>query len=425
MSTSALSRARRCRGFIAPGISALLTLASFTACGESTGPAGQAAGLEALSGPDLVGTVGEPLASPIRVKVTDGRGGGVAGAEVEFTASPGGNVETESSGTTENSLLHHQSLAVTTNNEGVAAARWTLGERAGDQTITARVADLPPLEFQAVVQPGPPAALVAAAGDNQLGVTGEELNDPLTVRLRDSYGNGVAGRSVSWQLSAGDGELSAPTSQTDEFGEASVVLALDATVGLRSVTATYEALDPAEFLVMGLGVVVKDEVGDTFSWGRSGFVTLPDVVAFGAGWADTVLLVGVTFNDEVSPANLGGPNLMGGNLDFDTDLNRATGEVSAVDVQRRGGEETGMGVDVYVDMFARSSGNFIVFAFTPNFSFMGQVTPTFRGELVHFEVPQSWLGTDSLSMALVVATAREATDIAPENGAAILRRGGN
>ena len=154
-------------------------------------------------------------------------------------------------------------------------------------------------------------------------------------------------------------------------------------------------------------------------------VVLPDVVAFGAGWADTMLLVVVAFKDEVSPANLGLPNLMGGNLDFDTDLNPETGEVSAVDVQRRGGQETGMGVDVYVDMYARSNGNFVVFAFNPDFNSLGQVTPTFRGELVHFAVPQSLLGTEAMSMALVVATLREATDIAPENGAALLRRGGN
>ena len=423
MSTSALSRARRRRGFITLGISAILAI-SLTACGESVGPTGQVAGLEILSGPDLVGTVGEPMATPIRVKVIDGRGSGVAGAEVEFTASPGGYIETESSNSG-NATIHHRSLAVATNDEGVAATIWTLGERAGDQTITARVADLPPVEYHAVAQPGPPAALVVAAGDKQLGVVEKDLDNPLTAKLRDTYGNGIPGHSIAWQLSAGTGELSTPMSQTDLSGEASVVLTLDTTVGLRSVTATYEAFDPAEFLAVGLGVVVRDEVGDTFSWGRSGFVTLPDVVAFGAGWADTVLLVGVTFNDEVSPANIGGPNLMGGNLDFDTDLSRATGEVSAIDVQRRSGEETGMGVDVYVDMFARSSGNFVVFAFTPNFSFLGQITPTFRGELVHFEVPQSMLGTDSLSMALVVATAREATDIAPENGAAILRRSGN
>jgi hypothetical protein len=424
MSSSALSRARRRPGFIASGTSAILAIVSFTACGESTGPAGQATELEALTGPDLTGTVGEPLASPIQVKVIDGRGSGVVGAEVEFTASPGGYVETVSSNT-DNGLLHLQSITVATNSEGIAATIWNLAERAGAQTITARVDDLPPVEFRALAQPGPPAALVAAAGDKQLGLVGEDLESPLTARLRDSYGNGIAGHSILWELSAGDGELSTQTSQTNESGEATVVVALDATVGLRTVTATFEPLDPAEFVVMGLDVVVRDEVGDTFSWGRSGFVTLPDVVAFGAGWADTVLLVGVTFNDEVSPANVGGPNLMGGNLDFDTDLNRATGEVSAIDVQRRGGEETGMGVDVYVDMFARSSGNFIVFAFSPNFNFVGQITPTFRGELVHFEVPQGWLGTDSLSMALVVATAREATDIAPDNGAAILRRGGN
>ena len=425
MRTSALSRARRRRSSVAPGISALLTLASLTACGDSTGPAGQAARLEALSGPDLAGTVGEPMAGPIQVKVKDGRGSPVAGAEVEFIASPGGLVAEETDGSAEPSRLHSQSVAVTTNHEGVAAAIWTLGERAGEQTATARVENLPPVEYRAVASPGPPAALVVAAGDKQLGVTGAELADPLMVRLRDWYGNGVSGESVTWQLSAGAGSLSTQQSQTDESGEASVGLTLGATVGLRSVTASHGDLDPIDFVVVGLSVVAEDAVGDTFSYGISGDVVLPDVVALGAGWDGDALLVGVKFRDVVTPANAAGPNLMGGDLDFDTDLNPETGVISSVDVRRRGDGETGMGVDAYVDMFARANGNFIVFAFDPNFRFVGQVTPTFRGELVHFAIPSSMLGTDSLTMALVVATAFEATDIAPEVGAVPVRRVGN
>ena len=172
-------------------------------------------------------------------------------------------------------------------------------------------------------------------------------------------------------------------------------------------------------------VVVEDAVGDTFSYGTSKAFVLPDVVALGAGWGSDTLLIGVTFKDVVTPAHTLGPNFMGGNLDFDTDLNSETGAVSAVDVQRRGGEETGMGVDLYVDMFTRSNGNFIVFAFDPLTRFVGQVTPTFRGNLVYFALPSSMVDTDSMTMALVVATNQEATDIAPEDGAVLVRRVGN
>ncbi len=425
MCISALSRARRRGGVIAPGIPVLLTLASLSACGDSTSPADQVAGLEAVSGLDLVGTVAKPLGGPLRVKVIDGRGNGVVGAEVEFIASPGGFVEAASGASAENSALHHQNITVPTGGDGTAAVNWVLGERAGEQTLAVRVSDLPPIEFRATAQPGPPAALVVTGGDNQLGVAGEVLKEPLTVRLRDSYGNGVAGRTVAWQTSASEARLSAPTSQTGENGEASVALTLGQTVGLRSVTAAFEDLDPVEFVSVGLNVVVEDEAGDTFSHGISGFVVLPDVTAFGAGWEGDSLFVGVTFNEEVSPSNIGGPNLMGGNLDFDTDLNAATGEVSSVDVQRRAGEQTGMGVDLYVDMFARTNGDFVVFAFSPGFRFVGRVTPTFRRELVTFVLPPDMIDTDSLRMALVVATAREATDIAPDNGAALLRRSAN
>jgi len=418
MSSSALSRARRRSGSIAPGFLVLLAIASLAACGESTGPAGQAARLEAVPGADLVGTVGEPLDGSVQVKVTDGRGRRVAGVDVEFVASPGGLVaaEPDQSGS--------MRTTVATNLEGVAAVVWTLGESAGEQVVTATAGDLPPVEYRAVAQPGPPAALVPVAGDNQLGIVGEGLASALTTRVRDKYGNGIPETAVSWDIVVGEGTLSAQSSRTDESGETSVELTLGPTVGLRSVTVRHGALDPAEFVVIGLSVVAEDAAGDTFSYGTSKAFVLPDIVSLGAGWHGDTLMIGVVFKDLVTPAHTLGPNFMGGNLDFDTDFNSETGEVSAIDVQRRSGEDTGMGVDLYVDMFTRSNGNFVMFAFDPLARFVGWVTPTFRDKLVYFSLP-SMVDADSITMALVVATNQEATDIAPNDGAIVVRRPSN
>ena len=57
--------------------------------------------------------------------------------------------------------------------------------------------------------PTPPvaSAMAIAGGNGQQGQTGAILTEPLTVRITDAMGAGVAGVPVSWALVSGEGDF--------------------------------------------------------------------------------------------------------------------------------------------------------------------------------------------------------------------------
>ena len=72
----------------------------------------------------------------------------------------------------------------------------------------------------------PPAFRIeAVAGDNQSGIVGSLLSDPLLVRVTTDSGNPVEGVTVSWTAASG-GSVSASTSTTDLEGVARVLRTL-------------------------------------------------------------------------------------------------------------------------------------------------------------------------------------------------------
>lgn len=92
----------------------------------------------------------------------------------------------------------------------------------------------------------PPMAsrLELVAGDGQSGVAGQQLALPLVVAAKTTTGTGVAGVSVTWAVTAGDGALSATVTTTDAQGSASVLLTLGPTAAgdIDSVTASADGL---------------------------------------------------------------------------------------------------------------------------------------------------------------------------------------
>src|SRR4051812_15033820 len=109
-----------------------LALSRLVACGgDSTSKptnAGPAAQLEVVSGDAQHGTVGKELPNPVVVRVVDAHQRPVAGQTVNFHVTAGGG-----------SVFAGSS---TTNADGVAQERWTLGTAAGaDQTLEARAVD--------------------------------------------------------------------------------------------------------------------------------------------------------------------------------------------------------------------------------------------------------------------------------------------
>lgn len=124
-------------------------------------------------GADQVGTVGQPLPEQLTILVTDQRNKPVPGVDVSFTVTAGGGSVGPD--------------GVRTGADGTARTTWTLGTKAGPQTVRATAAGLQPVVFSAEARPGPAKALTVVSGDGQAGKVGEALAEPLVVRLVDAF----------------------------------------------------------------------------------------------------------------------------------------------------------------------------------------------------------------------------------------------
>jgi hypothetical protein len=192
------------------------------ACSDSTAPAVPAA-LE-VHGDGQEGVVGTTLAQPLGIRVLDGRGRPLPGATVSWSFVIG------------HGTLHPASAS--TDADGRAQIRWTLGTAAGQPQVVARVqgSDLQG-RFTAMARPDAPVALQLVSGDGQVGEREAVLPQALVVRVVDQYTNGVPDVDVHWTVASGGGSVSSATAVTDEDGRTQVIWTLGTVVGEQTVTA--------------------------------------------------------------------------------------------------------------------------------------------------------------------------------------------
>lgn len=188
--------------------SAALLLALFAAaCDGGTGPSAPAE-LQKLAGDGAPGTAGAPLAQQAALRVVDERGRGVSGVEVRWETSAEGAALSDP-------------VAVS-DGRGEARVTWTLGPRAGAQTLTARVEGVDPATFTVTVAAGAPALLVAEQGHGQTVPAATEVPVRPVVRVTDAYGNPVAGVQVTFFSAVSGSELQGAEQTTDAEGRATL-----------------------------------------------------------------------------------------------------------------------------------------------------------------------------------------------------------
>jgi plastocyanin len=181
----------------------------------------------ASSGDAQTGAVGQPLALPLRVMVTDA-GAATAGSTVTWaTATAGASLNPASA---------------VTDASGIASTGWTLGTVSGSQTASATLSGAAgsPVTFTATATPGAAASLAKAGGDNQTGQIGTQLGVAVQAKAADQFGNGVPGVGVQW--AATGGTVSAATMPTDASGVSAVNVTLGGTAGSVIITATSAGL---------------------------------------------------------------------------------------------------------------------------------------------------------------------------------------
>ncbi len=181
-----------------------------------------------VQGDKQTGTVGTALANPIAVRVMAVGGRPLPGERVAFVSTaPGSQVSPDT---------------VLTDATGQATSSWVLGTLAGTQQLEAKVLNsaLPqPLiaTFTASAAAGPPVTFIEVGGQDQVGPPLQQLPDSLAVRADDEFGNPVPDVSVTWEVTRGNGTLSATNTLTGRDGRTAVTW----TLGFGPIRQTVEA----------------------------------------------------------------------------------------------------------------------------------------------------------------------------------------
>jgi hypothetical protein len=219
-------------------LSSLLTLVLVgllaSGCGGSTdsgggGTGNRPASLQIVSGDVQVAVVGTELSAALVVRVLDAAGAPVAGQAINFRVVAGGGTTFAGVGTT--------------NSNGMAQERWTMGTAAGPQRLEARAVDsatgvaIVYGTFTATAVAGPPVGITVVSGDGQSGPRSTALASPIVVRLADSYGNPVLSAAVSFVVTSGGGVASPATVATDSTGTASTTWTLGVQNGAQALEA--------------------------------------------------------------------------------------------------------------------------------------------------------------------------------------------
>jgi hypothetical protein len=182
-----------------------LTSATSAAFDVSPAP-GVATGIAPVAGDGQRATVGQAVATAPSVKVTDGLGDPVANVAVTFSATAGGTVN---------------GAEQMTDASGVATVGgWTLGTTIGTDTLLATSPGLEAVAFTADATSGQATTLVINFGEDQKASPGSPVAEPPSVIAKDSYGNPVAGVTVTFAVTSGGGSLTGPVQTTGDNGAA-------------------------------------------------------------------------------------------------------------------------------------------------------------------------------------------------------------
>ncbi len=134
-----------------------------------------------------------------------------------------------------------------TNSSGVATTNYSLSTKPGTYTITASSPGYVSATFTVTATSDGPASLSISSGNMQKAPVTSQLAQPMSVKVKDSKGNGVAGIVVSFSDGGAGGTLSSPTATTNSAGVASVTYTTGTKAGAIGITASVSGLTPVVF----------------------------------------------------------------------------------------------------------------------------------------------------------------------------------
>jgi len=278
MGASAAIRHRHAASSVVAGALALTIQMAVAACGDDPTtprkpgpqPPPRTPAIAIVSGNNQSAEVGTALPDPLVVRVTDSLGAPAASVVVKFVSSA--------------TLIGDSS---TTDAQGVAAIRWTVGERATTQVIVAQAtvyrttaSGTRAVEFTARGTPGAPASLTFAGGDGSVAAPGNPV-DTVVVSAADRFGNQSPGAAVAWAVASGGGSVRPIGSATDTSGIAQAIWVLGPNEGPNTLevtagTVNSRATAMASLTLAATSVVVGDfhscaliASGAAYCWGEN------------------------------------------------------------------------------------------------------------------------------------------------------------
>ncbi len=184
--------------------------------------------LQLVSGGNQSGTVGEPLANPIIIRVLDQFENPFEGALVSVLI-----------------VVNELPFTLISDTNGLVSINWTLSGLVNtqDMIVKAFKADgTTPLTGSPIAITATGEAAIAAdvlintSGDNQTGTVSTMLTSPIVVRVLDQFENPFVGATVNFATT--DGSLSASSGISDASGNVSVNWTLGTTVGTQTLSVT-------------------------------------------------------------------------------------------------------------------------------------------------------------------------------------------
>jgi hypothetical protein len=229
----------------------LVSFLTAAACGGSdlVLPTGRGpAEIAPVHGDHQEGPAGREVSESLVVRVVDTAGVGMEGQEVSWVVSLGGG--------------EADPVTSTTDADGFAWTRWTLGAEPGANAIRAMISAVGFVTFSAVgtaadPEPPPTAApsrIEPAAGTGQRSTAGSVVPVPPAVRVTDARGEPVAGVPVTFVVTGGGGAVEGGAATTDSDGIATAgSWRLGATPGGNTLEARADGLDgsPVVFTAEG------------------------------------------------------------------------------------------------------------------------------------------------------------------------------
>lgn len=189
-----------------------------------TAMAGPPADLIPEAGDAQVGLPGQPLGTPLRVRLVDALGNGLEGQAVNWSVATGGGTLSATSGTTDAA--------------GRASTTLTLGPVAGANVVISSSGGIT-ATFSASSSPSQPTTLTATSATQASGIAGALASPAPSVRVTDALGRPVAGVPVTFAVTGGGGSVAPPTVASDLNGNATAALwTLGSQVGSNTLVAT-------------------------------------------------------------------------------------------------------------------------------------------------------------------------------------------